>query len=149
MFRLSGLVSIAIAGVLGGGLFWTSQSVQRVQDDLVEKRQAHAHEEESLRVLASEWSYLNRPDRIEALVSGGGDLNAEQQEAPVVLQNVSAVPEPVVPVVPMMKPQYIRKASINLIKPTAEVRENKVIQKHEKNSFNDILDSALSDGGVQ
>ena len=149
MFRLSGLVSIAIAGVLGGALFWTSQSVQRVQDDLAEKRQAHSHEEESLRVLDSEWSYLNRPDRVEALISGRLDLNAEQQEAPVVLQNVGAVPEPVIPAIPMMKPQYIRKASVNSTKQIVVPRENKVIQSNERNSFNDMLDSAVSDGGAQ
>ena len=149
MFRLSGLVSIAIAGVLGGALFWTSQSVQRVQDDLAEKRQARSHEEESLRVLDSEWSYLNRPDRIEALISGRDDLNTEQQEAPVVLQNASAVPEPVIPAIPMMKPKYIHKVSVNSTKPTVMVRENKVIKSNERNSFNDILDSALSNGSAQ
>ncbi|MEM6812455.1 MAG: hypothetical protein AAF549_08310 [Pseudomonadota bacterium] len=48
-------------------LFWTSQSVQTSEKKLRELQNAVFNEKEYIRVLTSEWDYLNRPERLEYL----------------------------------------------------------------------------------
>jgi hypothetical protein len=69
MFRLSGLLSLALAFCCGSLLFWTSQSVQRSEQNLEEAQSNVIKEQETLRVLTTEWDYLNRPERLEKLIS--------------------------------------------------------------------------------
>jgi hypothetical protein len=67
LFRLSNLCSLGFAGILAALLYWTSQAVQQAESVLAEKRQAVASEDESLKVLGTEWDYLTRPQRLEEL----------------------------------------------------------------------------------
>lgn len=64
-----------------GALIYVSQNVQKSERDLVRANAAIAREEESIRVLEAEWSYLNRPERIERLAKQHLDMippNPEQ-----------------------------------------------------------------------
>lgn len=67
MIRLSTLSGYALAVCAATALFWTSQTVQKAEDQLERVRHDLAREEESLHVLRAEWDYLNRPERIETL----------------------------------------------------------------------------------
>ncbi len=130
MFRLSGVVFFLFSMLLGAGLFWTSQSVQRVQYDLTSKNQLYVQEREALRVLTSEWSYLNRPGRLEALIVGDDSSVSNVHNSVGVVSGVSFVPEPLVPVVPSVKPAYAGGTVL-------------YVTEIESNSFDDLL-SGLS-----
>ncbi len=62
---------IAIWGVLflatGYALFHTAFQVSDLEDELAELNREILAEQESVHVLGAEWTYLNRPDRIEQL----------------------------------------------------------------------------------
>jgi cell division protein FtsL len=65
--RLSTITALAVAGIAGFLLFQTSQNVQQAEDKLRVTHEKLAKEEDAMRVLETEWDYLNRPDRIEDL----------------------------------------------------------------------------------
>lgn len=65
--RLSTITALSVAGLAGLLLFQTSQNVQQAEDKLRITRESLAKEQDSMRVLQTEWDYLNRPDRIEDL----------------------------------------------------------------------------------
>ena len=65
--RLSTITALSAAGFAGLLLFQTSQNVQQAEDKLRITRELLAKEQDSMRVLQTEWDYLNRPDRIEDL----------------------------------------------------------------------------------
>lgn len=91
--RLSTLSAMLFAVLSGGALFWVSQQVQQLEHEQRLLKQDIANEKEGIRVLNAEWDYLNRPDRLEALVS-----QHLRTMSPVVpedlLRDASAVPEP-------------------------------------------------------
>jgi len=57
----------ALCVIVGGFLFQTTQRVNDGRQRLAALTQDIKTEEESLRVLQAEWSYLNQPDRLEKL----------------------------------------------------------------------------------
>lgn len=65
--RLSTITALTFAGIAGFLLFQTSQNVQQAEDKLRVTHEKLAKEEDAMRVLETEWDYLNRPDRIEDL----------------------------------------------------------------------------------
>ena len=105
MFRISGLLMMAFAVFLGGLLFWTSQSVQRAEEELAKINQTLTAEEDSLRVLTTEWSYLNRPDRLEKLAQETLEIETDNpKDAPFIIEGMEEIPEPMVPAIPQAKP---------------------------------------------
>lgn len=58
---------LCLAAVCGTLLFHTSQEVTDGRSDLRKMEREVLREEESLRVLQAEWSYLNQPERLEKL----------------------------------------------------------------------------------
>lgn len=111
MFRLSGLCLILLSCVLGGALFWTSQSVQRAEKRLGSQQVRYEQMQEALRVLTAEWDYLNRPDRIEALLRQDAQEKLFMKGRVVAVSDMGDVPEPMMPVLPSMKPAYIHTVS--------------------------------------
>lgn len=67
--RKSTLMWLVLAGVASTLLFHTSQKVTDGRTTLARMNQNIQREEESLRVLQAEWSYLNQPERLEKLAS--------------------------------------------------------------------------------
>lgn len=65
--RKSTLLWLGLAAVCSIILFSTSQKVIDGEAKLAELKHETMREEESLRVLQAEWSYLNQPDRLEKL----------------------------------------------------------------------------------
>lgn len=65
--RKSTLLWLGMATVCSIILFSTSQKVIDGEAKLAELKRETMREEESLRVLQAEWSYLNQPDRLEKL----------------------------------------------------------------------------------
>ena len=67
MLRPLVIIGVAVLAVMSYGLFHLKYEVTRLEDRLTQVRSETAGEEEALRVLRAEWSFLNRPDRIRAL----------------------------------------------------------------------------------
>lgn len=65
--RKTTLLWLALAVFCGAVLFHTSQKVTDGRGRLAELQTEIRAEEESLRVLQAEWSYLNQPERLEKL----------------------------------------------------------------------------------
>lgn len=66
--RRSTILWFLIATCLGVALFMVKHEVQRREEQLAELHRQILSSQEAIHVLEAEWSYLNRPDRLEALV---------------------------------------------------------------------------------
>ncbi len=149
MFRLSGVFSIVLAAFCGALLFWTSQSVQRAEKDLSEVSRDALSEGETLRVLSAEWDYLNRPERLEKLTGNNLDLDAPLTDGKVFVDGVDKIPEPVVPVLPKMKPanllQYVSTKKKELNKSAPSSVPSSVIKKNDSQNFDGLLNDVLAE----
>lgn len=103
--RLSALVVLSLATALGVTLFITSEHVQRKEKDLAVIHDRLEHERDALRVLNAEWTYLNRPDRLEQLARTY--LQLAPGTAAQVMRDPNAIPEPFNPIMPGVKPDFI------------------------------------------
>jgi cell division protein FtsL len=56
-----------LAAVVGFGLFHVKYQVQTLEDRLAKLNRAIVREQEQIHVLRAEWTYLDRPERIEQL----------------------------------------------------------------------------------
>ncbi|MDF3022986.1 MAG: hypothetical protein K0R10_347 [Alphaproteobacteria bacterium] len=65
--RKTAMLWLVLAVICGGMLFQTSQRVTDGRAQLAGIENAARKEDEHLRVLQAEWSYLNQPDRLEKL----------------------------------------------------------------------------------
>ncbi len=67
MIRPVTITALVLTAVLSYGLYELKDEVRGREAELRALKDAVAEEKESLRVLAAEWSYLNRPDRLAAM----------------------------------------------------------------------------------
>ena len=56
-----------LAALVGFGLFHVKYQVQALEDRLAQLNRSIVHEQEQIHVLHAEWTYLDRPERIEEL----------------------------------------------------------------------------------
>ncbi|MEQ8817237.1 MAG: hypothetical protein RLO51_23060 [Thalassobaculum sp.] len=66
--RRSTVLWFLIATCLGVALFLVKHEVQQREEQLASLHRQILASQEAIHVLEAEWSYLNRPDRLEALV---------------------------------------------------------------------------------
>lgn len=66
--RRSTILWFLIATCLGVALFMVKHEVQRREEQLAALHRQILASQEAIHVLEAEWSYLNRPERLEALV---------------------------------------------------------------------------------
>lgn len=74
MIRLSTVLWVALAGAIGFGLFQLKHQVQAYEDELFRLNRAILAEEQAIHVLKAEWSYINQPQRLQALAARHLDL---------------------------------------------------------------------------
>ena len=139
MFKISGLLTLVVTFAFGAILFWTSQSVQDVERQLAHKKSVMVQEKETIRVLSTEWDYLNRPQRLEVLATEGVGMDDVQGDDVGIVSDVSLIQEPVVPVLPSIKP-----ASLSRIAPAASGEEGVSIQ-YDRDSFDTLLENMGGD----
>ena len=58
-----------LAALVGFGLFHVKYQVQKLEDRLAKINRDMVREQEQIHVLRAEWTYLNRPERIEQLAT--------------------------------------------------------------------------------
>lgn len=146
LFRISNILSFAIATICGVLLMWTSQAVQHKEDQLSEVRQKLAQESDTLRVLSVEWDYLNRPQRLEELARN--QLGMEQPSAKEVVRNVADIPEPMFE----EEGSVIQAVSMEPAKPLPpQAMKSEIVSpsKAEKQNFETLIQNLSAEGGAQ
>lgn len=68
------VLAVAVLGLLAFALFQLKYEVQTLDEQLSGIRRQIAVETDAIHVLGAEWSYLNRPDRLQALAERYLDL---------------------------------------------------------------------------
>ncbi len=104
LFRVSTLFALTLSAASGFMLFSTAQKVQQADSSLRRMQENVSQEEQTIRVLRAEWDYLNRPDRLEALVKDKLELIPVKPE--MVRDDTGDLPGFAAPVVPARKPAY-------------------------------------------
>ena len=142
IFRISNLLLLCTAAGLGTLLFWTSQSVQQAEDHLADINRDIRQEQESIRVLATEWDYLNRPQRLEELA--GKYLKVEPVDSGQFIESAGELPVPPTGIIPPVKPAvYAQPVSIQpqpapAAKPAVP---SEYIKASEKKNFESLIQS--------
>lgn len=152
--RISTMIVLAVAAGCGFTLFQTSQNVQQAESRYRGIESGLNKEKEAIRVLEAEWDYLNRPDRIEALVKGHLDMAVPQPRA--LVRDSGDVPDNATPI-PARKPSQIMKNAVvkaestkapgaNLPMPAPVTNSN----THERfdSLLNDIIKQEPASGGT-
>jgi len=76
MIRPTTLLWMGLAGAVGFGLFQLKHQVQALEDEMFRLNRAIVGEQQAIHVLKAEWSYINQPQRLEALAARHLDLHA-------------------------------------------------------------------------
>lgn len=74
MNRLAIFAWLVMGGLLAGFVFYVADDVGRVQGELRQVEREILKEQRAIHVMAAEWSYLNRPDRLADLAQRHLDL---------------------------------------------------------------------------
>lgn len=142
IFRISNLLLLCVAAGFGTLLFWTSQSVQQAEDRLADIDRNVRQEQESIRVLDTEWDYLNRPQRLEELANEY--LKVKPPESGNFIKSATDIPVPPSGIVPPSKPALshavsMKKDPASTAKPAAVPSE--YIKASEKKNFETLIQS--------
>lgn len=121
--RLSTLLSLSVAAMAGFILFQTSQNVQDAERRLRNVQTALSKEQDAMRVLETEWDYLNRPDRLEELAQQL--LKMKAQSPASLVRDSSDLPETGAPALPKRKPEFQIRPAVAIAPPVFEKPEER------------------------
>lgn len=110
MIRTATLFWVLLVAVTGVLVFTTSEKVHDARGHLQAVQRDIVKEEENLRVLKAEWSYLNRPERLEQLARAYLPMQpagSEQLAAAVRLPGTPPVPHTAAPPVKPPPPKML------------------------------------------
>lgn len=124
-FRMSTILALTLSASSGFMLFSTAQKVQQADGALQHMKSSVAQEEQTIRVLRAEWDYLNRPDRLEALVKNNLELIPATAE--MVRNDTADLPGVYVPIVPARKPPFNAAVYAPVIKAIPVVLETEPV----------------------
>jgi cell division protein FtsL len=88
MIKSVTLLWLILAVAVSGALFRVSYRVQHLERHLIGINKQIAQEQESIRVLQAEWSYLNDPARLETLARKHLDLRPTSPSQIVTLDQI-------------------------------------------------------------
>lgn len=145
ILKLSVLLSVAGAIFAGAMLFMTSQKVQQKEDVLAALERSSKQEAAHIRVLRAEWDYLNRPDRLERLVSD--HMGMDVPESTHLLQDADHVPEPRMVAPPSRKPQFFAQPVSTSSGGAQVTPKEKPLPVREEDNFSKLL-GKLKKGGA-
>jgi len=157
MIKLANLVLCSIVIWTAFLLFWTSQSVQKVESELKRLKEVSYNESEMVRVLSSEWDYLNRPERIEKLAQKYLSIKRAQPNQNSFITSAELVEKTQALVIPSVKTKAMLQKRKVLKTVSAQKRSVKkddfvpsklqsAIGKPEREKFINMIDG-LTEGG--
>lgn len=117
MTRLSTLVWMLVIVVAAFLLYQVKYEVQNLRAQIAATERELAAERDSLHVVAAEWAYLNRPERIAALSSkylASDNVTVEQ------IAEIEAVPFPSVTEASVVGDVNIKPAAVSTVKEVGE-----------------------------
>ena len=126
------MLPLMLAVLAGAVLFWTSRGVQHSHDQLANLHSSIAYEREAIRVLQAEWSYLNNPERLDALVRKHFDMQVPNSKD--MIQDIDVLPEHVAPVVPTRKPSIYRDAVLRPSSPKVKAAAHSAVSSPSNRS---------------
>lgn len=91
MMRFTTLIWVVVLSVSAFALYKVKFQVQTLRGQIAEVSQELARERESLNVVAAEWAYLNRPDRLQKLAEAYLNYEAVTVEH---IADIQAIPFP-------------------------------------------------------
>jgi cell division protein FtsL len=74
MIRPTTVLWMGLAGAVGFGLFQLKHEVQALEDEMFRLNRNIVAEQQAIHVLKAEWSYINQPQRLQALAARHLDL---------------------------------------------------------------------------
>lgn len=92
MRRLLTLAGVVLIAGLAFGLYKLKYEVQQLEDRYADVNRAIAAEQEAIRVLKAEWSYLNSPTRLSSLVERHLKLEPPAAERILTLGEIPSLP---------------------------------------------------------
>lgn len=104
MIQKSTLLWMCLAAVAGTALFHTSESVHQASTHLGEIQEKILQEQDNMRVLEAEWSYLNQPERLEKLAAQLPELKPAQAQQMQTADRLPGTEPAVAPAAPEQKP---------------------------------------------
>ena len=117
MTRLLSLVVIALGGAAAVGLYQLSYDVQRLEDELAEINRAVTQDRENILVLEAEWSYLTRPELVQARAVRNLDLRPTMPSQIVTADRIPTLQERVKVDPPGAKPGPKTKTPVPMALP--------------------------------
>ncbi len=90
MTRAMTFIGLFLTIVIGAGTYWVSHEVESLEKQYAAIQSDILNEQESIHVLEAEWSYLNSPQRVEALAKNYLKLD---QIAPLQMASIDDLPE--------------------------------------------------------
>ena len=141
-----------LAALVGFGLFHVKYQVQKLEDQLTKLNRDIVREQDQIHVLKAEWTYLNRPERIEELSKKFLDLAAPKPSqmgtiAQLPMRNDDAPVDPTASKSPSQKSPAPGRAPAPLFVPTPVAAGGSRIQSRPADpSFADELSVGLNDG---
>lgn len=143
--RLSTMCVLVVAAGCGFSLFQTSQNVQQAEHELRNVQASLDKERDVIRVLETEWDYLNRPTRLEDLVKQHLDMQSTAPKA--LVRDSGDVPQHTLPV-PVHKPAAGVQPA--LMKPAAPATAAPAPATDKSpRKFNDLIDTLTQPEGGQ
>ena len=130
MKRVAPVVGVLFFGCVAFGMYHLAYEVKRLEDQLITYNRALMREREAIDFLQAEWSYLSRPDRLQASAARHLELQATPLHRLQRIEDlpprpigamadgwgVIVVPDPSAPPSPLAKP--MPNAAPELIAPT-------------------------------
>lgn len=90
MIRLANIAALAVVVAAGVGLYQLKYNTERVQEEVRALKSQITADEAAIKVLRAEWTYLARPERLEAL--GNRYLALRPTQAGQIIGSVEDVP---------------------------------------------------------
>ncbi len=145
--RLRTVFAFLMAVLAGALLLHTSQNVQKTEAELSELQAAVDREKDSIRILKTEWAYLNNPERLERLARqflklAPSDLEHIKTDGTQIPPKIEPLPENAMQAQPV---SYVSPPPSKPLPPASSIPSQQI---SKEKTLDDILQQ-VSKGGAE